>query len=184
MGIGGCFLYNLASTMRKNIGKVVVILVLLCSSFLVYKIVVKANRKKECERKTQVLPVCVFNLAYGGTFDIKSLEGKSAAVMFFNPGCEHCEYEGEALSNNRVSLSEKEILMVSFSPRDSIKAYAKRHRLVGMPNIRFATDSLAKAYALFGVQTIPTTFIYSSDGGLRKRFNGEVSIKALLRDLR
>ena len=109
---------------------------------------------------------------------------KYSIVFFFNPGCEHCEYEGEVLSTNSGSLKGKEILMISLSPRDSIKAYAKRHRLEGITNIHFATDSLAKATILFGVQSIPTTFIYGSDGKLRKRFNGEVSIRALLRELR
>ncbi|WP_197057308.1 peroxiredoxin family protein [Alistipes sp. ZOR0009] len=170
--------------MRKTIGRAAIVLVLLCSSVLVYKIVVKVNQKKECERITQALPSYTFNLAYGGTMHTKSLEDKPTAVMFFNPGCEHCEYEGEALSTNSGSLKEKEILMVSLSPRDSIKAYAKRHRLEGISNIRFATDSLAKATIMFGVQAIPTTFIYGSDGRLRKRFNGEVSIKALMRELR
>lgn len=183
MGIGGDILYNLKS-MRKIIGRAAVVLVLLCASVLVYKIVVKVNRKKECERLTQALPAYTFTLAHGGTMHTKSLEDKPTAVMFFNPGCEHCEYEGEALSANSGSLKEKEILMVSLSPRDSIKAYAKRHRLERIPNIHFATDSLAKATILFGVQSIPTTFVYGSDGKLRKRFNGEVSIKALLRELR
>ena len=109
---------------------------------------------------------------------------KNSIVFFFNPGCEHCEDEGEALSANSGIIKKKEILMISLSPRDSIKAYAKRHRLERIPNIHFATDSLAKLHMLYGVQTIPTTFIYGSDGKLRKRFNGEVSIKALLRELR
>lgn len=183
MGAGGSILYNLKS-MRKITGRAAIVLVLLCASVLVYKIGAKINRKKECERKTQALPAYTFKLAYGGTMNTKSLEDKPTAVMFFNPGCEHCEYEGEALSTNSGSLREKEILMVSLSPRDSIKAYAKRHRLEGIHNIHFATDSLAKATILFGIQSIPTTFIYDSDGKLRKRFNGEVSIKALLRELR
>lgn len=161
---------------------IITILLFICTSSVIvlHKIFMRINHN----RITQALPAYTFNLAYGGTMNTKCLEDKPTAVMFFNPGCEHCEYEGEALSTNSGSLKEKEILMISLSPRDSIKAYAKRHRLEGIPNIHFATDSLAKATILFGVQSIPTTFIYGSDGKLWKRFNGEVSIKALLRELR
>ena len=145
-------------------------------SILIYK---KAKNQNVFVRTPNISVTLIDN----STFNISDTR-KNLSIIFFNPGCNHCENEAEEISKYRNKLSTSEILMVSLSPRDSIKAYAKRHKLEGIPNIHFATDSLAKATILFGVQSIPTTFIYGSDGKLRKRFNGEVSIKALLKELR
>lgn len=165
--------------MRKLFSTLIVIIsifIIVTISILIYK---KAKNQKRFDRTPNIGVTLIDN----STFNISDTR-KSLAITFFNPGCNHCENEAEEISKYRNKLLPSEILMVSLSPRDSIKEYARRHKLDQLPNIHFATDSLAKLHMLYGVQTIPTTFIYGSDGRLRKRFNGEVSIKALMRELR
>lgn len=168
--------------MKKHLRYIVSLTVLLVTAFLLYEILVKIDQKKEVERYTQSFSY-IFTLTDSTAYDLKNTLGQTSMVVFFNPGCEHCEYEGDLLKKNQRKMANVQVLMVSMSPRDSIIAYSKRYGLDMLSNFHFATDSLFTAHTKFGVQTIPTIFIYGKDGNLRKKFVGEVRIEAVLREL-
>lgn len=111
----------------------------------------------------------------------KSKNGKKVIIIFFNPGCEHCENEADELANVSNNLSSVEIIMISLSPKDSIIAFSRRHHLNNHNNIYFVCDSLAKMHIKYKVRSIPTTFIYGSNGILTKQIYGEINEMALLK---
>lgn len=168
--------------MRKFIRYAILLFVLLVMALLLYKIIVKVGQKKEVGRNIATFSY-TFNLIGKASYEFKNVSGKSSVIVFFNPGCSHCEYEGQIFKMNFRKIADSHFIMVSSSPRDSIIAYSRRHNLDRLPNFHFATDSLLEAHSRFGVQTIPTLFIYGKDGKLRKKYVGEVRIEAILREL-
>lgn len=169
--------------MRKVIGIIIFVIAIGILIFLVYKIVTKARNQKEHERIVQTLPSCNFDLICGQKLASKQIKNKPAVVVFYNPGCNHCEYEGEMFYANKNRLKDIDIVMISSSPTDSIRAYVNRHKLNDVLNFYFVTDSRYEAFLLWNVKTIPSVYIYNKEGVMVKLFNGEVKLDAILDEL-
>ncbi|MDR2563919.1 MAG: redoxin domain-containing protein [Prevotellaceae bacterium] len=150
------------------------ILALITVIFLKYK----GNR--ESAERIALMPDFTFVLVPAGAVNTISLPAQTTFVIFFNPGCEHCEYEGRELAARRSEFAASNVLMVSSAPRDSIMNYRRRHGFDDIPNFYTACDSAYASLAFFDVKGIPTVFIYDTERKLVKTFRGEVKIDALL----
>ncbi len=143
-------------------------------------VVLKLNHKKKVAEQIALLPGFAFPLVPSGNIATDNLPAKTTFVIFFNPGCGHCEYEGRELSRAQEAFKEATVLMVSTAPRDSIIDYRHRYGFDTIPHFYTAIDSTYMSLPLFDVKSIPTVFIYDTERRLRKTFFGEVKIEALL----
>jgi hypothetical protein len=60
-----------------------------------------------------------------------------------------------------------------------LRTFADSLRLGGDARIRVLRDGAGAALRTFGVERVPTTFVYSGAGTLLRRFEGEVGASAL-----
>ena len=143
-------------------------------------IFIKYRGNRESAERIAHMPDFTFALVPEGAVNTMNLPTKTTFVIFFNPGCEHCEYEGRELAARRSEFAASNILMVSGASRDSIMNYRRRHGFDDIPNFHTACDSVSASRAFFDVKGIPTVFIYDAERKLIKTFRGEVKIDALL----
>jgi hypothetical protein len=70
-------------------------------------------------------------------------------------------------------------LFISARPVADLRAFADSLRLEGDSPIRVLRDPSGAALRTFGVEQVPTTFVYDGEGTLLREFEGEVGASAL-----
>lgn len=138
--------------------------------------------KKESENRIQALQHCCFKSLNGqlvciDEFDIQ----KPTVIIYFNPGCEHCQYEASEIGK-QAELFEK-ANMILITPDDSTKrveAFAAKYHLWEVDNLIILIDQDHKFKDYFGTSIFPSVFIYGSDKKLLKLYKGEIKMEAIL----
>ncbi len=148
--------------------------------FLVYSITEKVAAKKIIHSKIQTLPRAkVYDLDSSSL----SLPPSALAIIFFNPSCEHCQYELKDLKKDELLFSKKEIILLSSETISTIKKTAEEYGLASLPNFQFAKINAADVFDTFGPVTVPHIFIYGADHKLIKEFKGETKIELIAKYL-
>jgi thiol-disulfide isomerase/thioredoxin len=107
----------------------------------------------------------------------KQLTGK-VMIVFFNPGCDHCQREAQLISANRSVFSEYQLYFISPEEPLDIAKFAKDYNLFDY-NMHFARGDVAQIINAVGpITSVPTIFIYDNQN-LVKRLEGEISLEKL-----
>lgn len=161
----------------------VLILVLLLVSFFLYKIFTMVNAKSEQEKRIQTLPAFCFEHIHSGTYCSTDLpENSSCVIFYFHPECEHCQYEAEQVVLHQPEFKNVTLLWISVAPLEQLREFEKNYHLGEFDNILILHDKKGDFQKNFGARVIPTSFIYKNRN-LRKKFDGEVKIEAILTHL-
>ena len=161
---------------------VAVVGVLLCSAigYLTFAIAAKRTRQREVADKMASLPAV--KLAYtDGAVAPLAVDGKPLVLVLFNSGCEHCQYEAEAIRQHITDFASTQIVLVSAEEPAAAKQFAAVSGLGNATNVRFATITHADLTKTFGNVSFPSVYIYSAKGKLLKHFRGETSPQAILK---
>ncbi len=156
--------------------------VLLCgTSFMIYLIIERVNHKRLTRQELQ-------NLDNFPLFDFDSARfylspNRKTIVVYFDSGCDHCQYELNQIFINKNSFKDSDIILMSSELISTIKHYAERNCPRDLGNIRFTKINQDEAYETFGSLAVPQIFIYGADGILIKEFKGETKIDVVLQYL-
>ena len=104
---------------------------------------------------------------------------RTKLILYFNSECEHCEKQGKWLSESIDSFSHLELTFVSFEEMDAIKSYRDTYKF-NQENITFLQDTRLTFSDKFGVENFPSILLYSKNGKLIKKFEGETRVKDIL----
>jgi hypothetical protein len=155
---------------------------LLCgTSFMIYLIIERVNHKRVTRKELQ-------NLGNFPLLDFDSTRffmtsNRKTIVVYFDSGCDHCQYELNQIFINRNSFTDSDIILISSELISTIKYYAERNCPRDLGNIRFTKINQDEAYETFGSLAVPQIFIYGADGILIKEFKGETKIDVVLQYL-
>jgi peroxiredoxin len=117
----------------------------------------------------------------GSQFMAKSLQGK-VILFFFQPDCDHCQREAAQISEHLPAFRDYSLYFISTAPMPQITQFAKEYRLSGT-NVHFAQTRLENILSALGPIQAPSMFVYSQEGRLVQKFDGETDINLILRSI-
>lgn len=169
--------------MKKKIFKISVILIVgTLISYMSFRIVKKANAKKEAAESTSALPDFEFYTLQNELFTKGSLESnKPVAVLLFNTECDHCHYEVQGILKNITSFRAMQTLMISGEQTDHIEKFVNTYKLEDYPEIKVLRDKGGERLKRFGTESSPTVFIYDKSHRFSKKYTGETKPEAILK---
>ena len=113
----------------------------------------------------------------GSRLALKDVTGK-VMIVFFNPGCDHCQREAKLLSDNKDVIKDYQVYFISPEPLDSISKFSYDYKLIE-PNVHFGQgDGPAIINAVGPINTVPTIMLYDNQTFVA-RMEGEISIEKL-----
>jgi len=123
------------------------------------------------------MPALSMTQTDGKQVSFKQLTGK-VMIVFFNPGCDHCQREAELISANKESFSNHDLYFISPEPMDSIAVFSEKYKLVE-PNMHFGRSEILDIVDAVGqITTVPTIFVYDKQA-MVARMEGEISLEKL-----
>lgn len=166
-------------------------LLLLCLSlagtvilYLAFSIPRKIREQAQRQERVQVLPAFEFTRLDNVTFSNEKLQSSlSALIIYFNPECEHCQYEARAIRDSLHRFAATNVMLVSDEPLERLQQFAQEYDLADQPNIHILYDEKRQFKDFFGTSMVPSIFIYNREQQLVKHFKGETKIEAILKYL-
>jgi thiol-disulfide isomerase/thioredoxin len=168
--------------MKRILKYLVLAVIATILGYIAFKIYSGVRHKKEIEKSREVIPFhCLYTLNERHP-DLKGIEKRDSYVLvFFSPGCDHCDYEIESIINKADSFSNVIIFLVSDQPVIILKAISERYALHKYPQIEILYSDYQCIKSVYGIILFPTTFIYDRNFRLTKIFRGETSASAILK---
>lgn len=166
--------------MVKRIFILGVIIFIVC--FLGYKIFRIVQVKQRAAAGVVQLPSFQYytvpdNLPYTSASIEKN---KPVGLLYFNSGCEHCQYETEQLIQHKAAVEHSTILMISAEPVAALQKFDSTYRISTYPFIKLLRDSTHSFFQTFGTAAIPAIFIYDRQHRLVQSYKGEVKPEAII----
>ena len=168
--------------MKKILKYLVLVVIAAILGYIGLKIHSGIRLKKEIEKSRGILPSRCFyrlNERHPGLKGIKKRD--SYVMVFFSPGCDHCEYEIESIINKVDSFNNIMVFLVSDQPVKNLKAISEQYELYKYPQIEILYGDYECIKSVYGIILFPTTFIYDRNFRLKKIFRGETSASAILK---
>lgn len=110
----------------------------------------------------------------------KSSLERPRLIIFYNPECEHCQYEAETLSTN-PDFQNLDVYWVSGAASEDNQAFKASYASAAPASFHFLDDKQYQIGNALGVRTFPTIFIYGEDGSLLYKYEGETKPEAILK---
>ena len=114
----------------------------------------------------------------------EDIPGNTAVMLIlFNPTCEHCLHETEEILKNIDRFSDKEILMVTSMPFDSMRVFREKYKLAQYKNIVVAQDTHFFLISYFMIHRLPFLAFYNRKKELISVFDGSMPVDKALEEL-
>lgn len=123
------------------------------------------------------LPVLTVSNTDGSEVFLRGLTGK-VILIFFNPDCDHCQHEAQAISENKRAFEGYQMYFIS---GDSIQNVAKFQNDYNLkePNMHLGRADFMNVYNAMGpLNQVPAMFIYN-DRKKIKEFLGQTPIEEI-----
>ena len=171
--------------MRKLIKYLIIIILLAAGGWLGTRTYQRYKTKKESEQRVQTLQhVGIESLAGGKVYLDEFDRQKPTAIIYFNPGCEHCQYEASEIGHRAEQFEKANTILVTPELSvEKVKAFAQNYHLDEVDNLAILLDKDKLFIRYFGTSVFPSVFIYSPDQKLVKSYKGEVKIEAIIESL-
>ena len=171
--------------MKKMLTYLLLILLLAVGGWLVTQTYQTLQTKKEIGERIKTLQHYSFELLNGEQIFIDEFDNrKPTVIIYFNPECEHCQYEASEIGAQPEQFEKANMILVT--PDDSAKrveAFALKYHLWEIDNLTILLDREKQFKNRFGTAVFPSTFIYGSDKKLVKMFRGETRMDAIIKSL-
>lgn len=128
------------------------------------------------------LPDLPLTTTKGTQTNAQALDGKVVLILF-QPDCDHCQREAEAIRENLDAFAEYTLYFVTYAPMQDIQQFAQDYQLNRQDNIFFAFADVQPILDNFGSIPTPSLYIYSDQQQLLKAFEGETPIAKILEHL-
>lgn len=125
------------------------------------------------------LPDLPLTTTQGTQTNARTVEGKVVLVLF-QPDCDHCQREAEAIREHLDAFQEYTLYFVTYAEMADIKQFAQDYQLDDQSNIFFAFAEVQPIVDTFGSVPTPSLYIYSDEQQLVKAFEGETAIENVL----
>jgi hypothetical protein len=110
-------------------------------SFLLLGVVLSATFFSKATAQSNTLPSFNMMLSNGKLFAASELSaGKPVILIYFAPGCDHCEQLMGAFFRNIHAFQEAEVVMVTFKPLSEVSRFEQAWQTSKYPNIKVGTE--------------------------------------------
>lgn len=169
--------------MRKTIIVALVGFTIGASAWLLTKTYHQINQKQQVSLRSQYLPP-VRLLGLDSTCFVVETKQQPTVIFYFDPNCEHCQNEAQALVKQCKDFSNVQLIWVSTEKMELIRQFEQQYHLQRVfPFLKIAQIKLEDANKQFGFRIVPTILIYNAKGKLLKKYVGETKIEALVKYL-
>lgn len=126
-------------------------------------------------------PLPVFNLQIlDGTAMTTASLPDNLILIFFNPGCDHCQQEATAIHGRKKDFSQHQVWFVSVDSLKAISDFRKTYDLTD-ENFHFAAGNVEDIVVAMGpVPSVPCIYIYRGRQ-LVRRLEGVTEVDEILR---
>lgn len=118
----------------------------------------------------------------GNIIDNTSISNGNKVLVYFDPECEFCHAEMEALAKINNNHKDVNWIMFSTSSIQNIRQFAEKYNLATAENIKWCEDPKAEVYSKFAMKGIPYFLGYNSENKLVHRSTGAINIEKVLAD--
>lgn len=103
-------------------------------------------------------------------------------IIFFDPGCSHCQEEVKALSQNYAQLKQVNLYFVAMQEKSLINAFMTMYGgdLKGKKNVTLLQDKNYEFISRFNPSKYPATYVYGADNKLKKYWDGDKKINEII----
>jgi thiol-disulfide isomerase/thioredoxin len=110
----------------------------------------------------------------------KLTTNKPTMIMYFNPGCEHCQHQMEDLIAHKEELKDIQIVMATYAPMPELAEFIAKYKVAEFPNIRIGRDTKYMMQPFFKIGGLPYQALYDANEKLITTYEGNVKIETLL----
>jgi peroxiredoxin len=164
---------------------------ILIFSMLVLTFVCSCSKKEKTEpvldQKTVVvqpndLPTMALTMLDGSQLQAKDLKG-STVIILFQPDCDHCQREAQAIHENIKAFENYSVYFVSGATPPELDTFARQYGFSDIHNVYFASTQVQSIIDNFGQISAPSLYVYNDMGKLVTKFNGETDITQILESI-
>jgi thioredoxin-related protein len=135
--------------------------------------------QKSIVKAAEEIPYFTFTTLDNKRFTKENLDTtRTKLFYYFNSECEHCEKQGSWISKDIEIFDNLEVIFISFEEMDAIKGYQNKFNFV-RDNITFLQDTRLTFSDKFGVGEFPSIILYTKNGKLIKKFEGETKVSEI-----
>lgn len=132
------------------------------------------------------LPPFQMMQANGKLFKAEQLPiGKPILLIYFSPGCDHCEKLMNSFVKNKDTFNNTSVAMITYYPVAAVRNFVKQFGLQKYSNIYVGTEGnpfFIKKY--YNLTTLPFMALYTKNGDLVQKYYSEKDIGLLIRQLK
>lgn len=124
-----------------------------------------------------------FKLDDNTPFTQRELPASGRVVLvFFDPGCGHCQEEAEAIGNNLDKFKDASFYFIAMQDKPLIQAFVDKYgkKLTGKKNVTFLHDGNYEFISKFNPAEYPSLYVYSANKRLVKYLHGPKKINTIL----
>lgn len=144
----------------------------------------KKGRESEMASKIAQLPPAIFTTLLDTPFNLADLKKNNPLlIIYFSPGCEHCQHSAGELYRYRDNLKQSSIIMIARESKKEVAAFATRYQIDQMANIILLLDKDGQAHKILGFDNVPSYLLYDTQQHLIKKIVGETTMESIIKNL-
>ncbi len=127
------------------------------------------------------LPPFTLQLTNGNIVSYKKISQKKPVILiYFAPGCEHCQAFIKKLADKIKIFEQAQIVLVSYFPLAELQKFSAEFKLDQLSNVMVGTEGNSfRVPAFFKIVKFPFTAVYNKFGRLTGIFREEPSLNVL-----
>ncbi len=154
----------------------------LVASAFVALIVSIIYKKQNQKVPISTLPTTPFYSLDSTLFDLQTIDNQSIILIYFNSGCEHCQYEAKTFAENLPLFQPAKVVWFSSENITEIKNFANTYKLLPQANHVFLKANRQDLSKEFNNLSPPNIWIYK-DKKVVRHFKGETKVETLAKYL-
>lgn len=105
--------------------------------------------------------------------------GKPILFNYFNSECIFCQAEIIDITDHNELIASAILIFITDEKPEVIEKFLQQHKLDENDRFRFFIDSDRAIRDMYGIRSVPATYIYDADGQLVEFFRGKISAEIL-----
>ncbi len=107
-------------------------------------------------------------------------KNKPVLIILFDPGCDHCKHETEAILKNIDEFKKIQIVMATNASFEMLKEFYEKYDLQKFENITVGLDLQYVLAPFFRIRNLPYLAMYDKKGNLITTFEGTMKVERIL----
>ncbi len=110
--------------------------------------------------------------------------GKPILIVYFSPGCEHCEDFTRQLKANITQLKKASVAMVTYWPVADLNSFVHKFSLNNFSNIYTGTEGnsfFLRNY--YNISQMPFVALYTKSGDLVKTWHTKIPVQDVVKNI-